>query len=384
MRYPIGVNTALLALALAAPYAAAQSYPAKPVRVIVPYAAGGGTDTVARFIAQQITPQWGQQMIVDNRPGAGTNIGTEAVVKAPPDGYTLLMGGAANAINMTLVRKISYDTSKDLAPIVLCTIGANILSVHPSLPAKNVRDVIALAKARPGQLNFGSAGIGSSNHMAGELFKMMAHINIVHVAYKGNTPAMADAVGGHVEMVFSGITAAIPFMKSNRLRAIAVSSKTRFPALPDLPTFHESGRARLRVEYLVRPARAGGNAQADHREGQRRCRQDPRLERHARAADQHGTGGRRRFAGSVRQVRPRRDRALREDHQGRRHPLAVSRRHQPPRSPQPVGAFAAAEARKRAAVFRGAVAQRIPRNLPPEPPKLEVGPGCFTSRKMRA
>ena len=241
MDYRFSLNAAVAALAMAAPCAMGQSYPAKPVRVIVPYAAGGGTDTVARFIAQQITPQWGQQMIVDNRPGAGTNIGTEAVVKSPPDGYTLLMGGAANAINMTLLRKVSYDTSKDLAPIILCTVGANILSVHPSLPARNVRDVVALAKARPGQLNFASAGVGSSNHMAGELFKMMANINIVHVAYKGNTPAMADAVGGHVEMVFSGITAAMPFMKSNRLRAIAVSSKTRFPALPDLPTFHESG-----------------------------------------------------------------------------------------------------------------------------------------------
>ena len=240
MRHPF-TNTALTALALAAPYVAAQTYPAKPVRVIVPYAAGGGTDTVARFVAQQITPQWGQQMIVDNRPGAGTNIGTEAVVKAPADGYTLLMGGAANAINMTLFRKISYDTSKDLAPIVLCTVGANILSVHPSLPAKNLREVITLAKAKPGQLNFASAGIGSSNHMAGELFKMMANINIAHVPYKGNTPAMADAVGGHVEMVFAGITATIPLMKSNRLRAIGVSSKSRFPALPDLPTFHESG-----------------------------------------------------------------------------------------------------------------------------------------------
>ena len=241
MRFRLSTNIVAMLLGAAASAAAAQTYPAKPVRVIVPYAAGGGTDTVARFIAQQITPQWGQQMIVDNRPGAGTNIGTEAVVKAPADGYTLLMGGAANAINMSLLHKVSYDTTKDLAPIILCTVGANILSVHPSLPAKTVRDIIQLAKARPGQLNFASAGVGSSNHMAGELLKMMANINIVHVPYKGNTPAMADAVGGHVEMVFAGITATIPFMKSNRLRAIAVSSKTRFPALPDLPTFHESG-----------------------------------------------------------------------------------------------------------------------------------------------
>lgn len=241
MRYPPCLAPVVMLLACAAAPSGAQTYPAKAVRVVVPYAAGGGTDVVARFIAQQITPQWGQQMIVDNRPGAGTNIGTEAVVKAAPDGYTLLMGGAANAINMTLLRKPPYDTSRDLAPIILCTIGANILSVHPSLPAKNTRELVALAKARPGQLHFASAGVGSSNHMAGELLKMLSKIDIVHVAYKGNTPAMADAVGGHVEMVFAGITATIPFMKSNRLRAIAVSSKTRFPALPDLPTFHESG-----------------------------------------------------------------------------------------------------------------------------------------------
>jgi tripartite-type tricarboxylate transporter receptor subunit TctC len=241
MRFETCMRLLALAVCGISPYAAAQTFPAKPVRVIVPYAAGGGTDTVARFIAQQITPQWGQQMIVDNRPGAGTNIGSEAVVRAPADGYTLLMGGAANAINMTLVRKMPYDTLKDLTPVVLCTVGANVLSIHPSLPAKTVRDVIALAKAKPGQLHFASSGIGSSNQMAGELFKMLAKIDIVHVPYKGNTPAMADAVGGHVEMVFAGITATIPLIKANRLRAMAVSTKTRFPALPDLPTFHESG-----------------------------------------------------------------------------------------------------------------------------------------------
>jgi tripartite-type tricarboxylate transporter receptor subunit TctC len=232
---------AAAALCVIGSHASAQTYPVKPVRVIVPYAAGGGTDTVARFIAQQITPQWGQQMIVDNRPGGGTNIGSEAVARAPADGYTLLMGGAANAINMTLFRKMPYDTMKDLAPIVLCTHGANALSVHPSVPAKNLRELIGIAKSRPGQLHFASAGIGSSNHMAGELLKMMANIDIVHVAYKGNTPAMADAVGGHVEMVFAGVTATIPLIKAGRLRGIAVSTKQRFPALPELPTFNESG-----------------------------------------------------------------------------------------------------------------------------------------------
>jgi tripartite-type tricarboxylate transporter receptor subunit TctC len=241
MGYRWVAQVAFIAVAAAAHTTHAQTYPAKPVRIIVPYAAGGGTDTVARFVAQHLTTNWGQQVIVDNRPGAGTNIGSEAVVRAAPDGYTLLMGGAANAINMTLMRKMPYDTGKDLAPIILCTVGANVLSIHPSLPAKNLRELMQLARKRPGELHFGSSGMGSSNQMAGELLKLMGKINIVHVPYKGNTPAMADAVGGHVEMAFSGVTAAIPFVKNGRLRAIGITSLKRFPALPEVATFDESG-----------------------------------------------------------------------------------------------------------------------------------------------
>lgn len=241
MRHRLLARAAFFVLTALAHCALAQSYPTKPVRIIVPYAAGGGTDTVARFVAQHLTTNWGQQVIVDNRPGGGANIGSEAVVRSAPDGHTLLMGGAANAINMTLMRKMPYDTGKDLAPIILCTVGANVLSIHPSLPAKNLRDVIQLARQRPSELHFGSSGIGSSNQMAGELLKLMGKINIVHVPYKGNTPAMADAVGGHVEMVFSGVTATIPFVKSGRLRAIGITSLKRFPALTDVPTFDESG-----------------------------------------------------------------------------------------------------------------------------------------------
>jgi tripartite-type tricarboxylate transporter receptor subunit TctC len=188
----------LLALALLCAPVAAQSYPGKPLRVIVPYAAGGNTDITARAIGARLTEALGQQIVVENRPGAGTNIGSEMVVRAPPDGYTLLMGGAANAINMSLLAKPPYDTLRDLAPVVLCVKGANVLSVHPSLPVRNLRELIALAKARPGQLNFASSGMGGSNHMAGELFKVMAGANVVHVPYKGNTPALADTVGGHV------------------------------------------------------------------------------------------------------------------------------------------------------------------------------------------
>ncbi len=235
------VGLTATALAAAVGTAFAQSYPTRTVRVVVPYAAGGNTDIVARLIAQHLTTGWGQQVIVDNRPGGATNIGAEFVARAQPDGYTLLMGGASNAINMTLFRKPPYDTQKDFAPVVLCTVGANLLTVHPSVPAKNLRELMALARAKPGQLNFASSGIGSSNHMAGELFKLMAKIDIAHVPYKGNAPALADLTGGHIEMGFAGITAQIPLIKAGKLRAIALSSRERFPAVPDIPTFHESG-----------------------------------------------------------------------------------------------------------------------------------------------
>ena len=241
MRRPSVFRLTALVIATAAPPAFSQAYPARTVRVIVPYAAGGNTDIVARMVAQHLTTAWGQQVIVDNRPGGATNIGSELVARAQPDGYTLLMGGASNAINMTLFRKPPYDTLKDFSPIVLCTVGANLLSVHPSIPAKNLRELIGLARARPGHLNFASSGIGSSNHMAGELFKLMAKINIVHVPYKGNTPALTDLVGGHIEMGFAGITAQIPLIESGKLRGIAVSSRERFPAIPKIPTFNESG-----------------------------------------------------------------------------------------------------------------------------------------------
>jgi tripartite-type tricarboxylate transporter receptor subunit TctC len=220
---------------------AGAQYPAKPVRVIVPYAAGGNTDFTARSIAERISPVFKQQVIVDNRPGGATNIGSEAVARAAPDGYTLLMGGASNAINMSMFVKLPYDTLRDFEPIILCVQGANVLVVHPSLPARNLKELIALAKARPGKLNFASSGMGSSNHMAGELLKVMAGINIVHVPYKGNAPAITDILGGHVEMNFSGVPALVPHIQSGRLRAIAIGSRKRFPAIPEVPTFDESG-----------------------------------------------------------------------------------------------------------------------------------------------
>ncbi|MGE5526584.1 MAG: tripartite tricarboxylate transporter substrate binding protein [Rhodospirillaceae bacterium] len=228
-------------LALCAGVTHAQQYPTRTVRIIVPYAAGGNTDFTARSVAQKLSDIFGQQFVVDNRPGGATNIGTELVAKAAPDGYTLLMGGASNAINMSLFAKPPYDTLRDFAMVSLCVQGANVLAVHPALPAKNLKELIALAKSKPGQLNFGSSGIGSSNQMAGELFKVMAGINIVHVPYKGNAPAITDTIGGQVEMTFSGVPALVPHIESGRLRGIAIGSLKRFPALPNVPTFDESG-----------------------------------------------------------------------------------------------------------------------------------------------
>jgi tripartite-type tricarboxylate transporter receptor subunit TctC len=221
--------------------AGAQSYPSRTVRIIVPYAAGGNTDFTARAVAAKLKDAFGQPFVVENRPGGATNIGSDLVAKAAPDGYSLLMGGASNAINMSLFKELSYDTTRDFAPVALCVQGANLLAVHPDIPARTVQELIALAKARPGRLNFASSGIGSSNQMAGELLKMMAGIDIVHVPYKGNAPAVTDTLGGQVDMVFSGLPALIPHLHSGRLRAIAIGSLKRFPGLPDIPTFDESG-----------------------------------------------------------------------------------------------------------------------------------------------
>ena len=241
MKVRITLPSVVAALLIAAPHAPAQNYPQKTVRIIVPYAAGGNTDITARAIGAKLTDLFGQQVIVDNRPGGATNIGSELAAKAPPDGYTLLMGGASNAINMTLFSKPPYDTLRDFAPIILCVKGANVLSVHPSLPAKTLKELIALAKARPGTLNFASSGLGTSNQMAGELMKVMAGINIVHIPYKGNAPALVDTIAGNVHMIFSGVPALVPHINSGRLRAIAIGSLKRFEAIPAVPTFDESG-----------------------------------------------------------------------------------------------------------------------------------------------
>jgi tripartite-type tricarboxylate transporter receptor subunit TctC len=229
------------AAALAGADAVAQAYPTKSVRIVVPYAPGGNTDFTARVIATKLTDVFGQQVVVENRAGGATNIGSDLVAKAPADGYTLLMGGASNAINMSLYQKMPYDTLRDFAPVSLCVKGANVLAVHPSLPVKTVKELIALARTQPGKLNYASSGLGSSNQMAGELFKLMAGVNIVHVPYKGNSPALTDTIGGQVEMIFSGVPLLVPHIQAGRIRAIAIGSLKRFPAIPNVPTMDESG-----------------------------------------------------------------------------------------------------------------------------------------------
>jgi len=219
----------------------AQNYPTKMVRIVVPFAAGGNTDFTARSIGTKLTEVLGQPFVIDNRPGASTNIGSEMIAKSAPDGYNLLMGGAANAINVAVLAKVPFDLLHDLTPIVLCVKGANVLSIHPSLPAKTLSELLSLAKLRPGQLNYASSGVGSSNHMAAELLKYMAGININHVPYKGNAPALTDLIGGHVEILFSGVPALLPHIKSGRIRPIAIGSPRRFAAVPQVPTFEEAG-----------------------------------------------------------------------------------------------------------------------------------------------
>ena len=219
----------------------AQSYPAKSVRIVVPFAAGGNTDFTARTIAAKLTESLGQQFLVDNRPGGSTNIGSDLVVKSAPDGYTILMGGAANAINVAVLAKNPFELQRDLAPVILNVKGANVPTMHPSVPAKSLKALIAVAKARPGQLNFATSGVASSNHMAGELFKHMAGINVNHVPYKGNAPAMTDLIGGHIELMFSGVPLIVSPVKTGRIRAIAIGSPKRFAAVPEVPTFDEQG-----------------------------------------------------------------------------------------------------------------------------------------------
>jgi tripartite-type tricarboxylate transporter receptor subunit TctC len=220
----------------------AQPYPAKPIRLIVPYPPGGGTDIVGRIVAQKLSESLGQQVVVDNRGGATGSIGAELASKSPPDGYTILMGNIApNAINVSLQPKLPYDPVADFAPVSLAAATPNILVVHPTLPVKTVKELIALAKMRPGELNYPSAGVGSSSHLAGELLAILTGIKIVHIPYKGGGPAMIDTISGEMQMMFATMPAAMPHVKAGRVRPVAVTTAKRSGTLPELPTIAETG-----------------------------------------------------------------------------------------------------------------------------------------------
>jgi tripartite-type tricarboxylate transporter receptor subunit TctC len=229
-------------LSLAGAARAQQAFPVKPIRVIVPNPPGGATDVLARIIAEELTPRFGKQVVVENRPGASGTIGSNVVAKAVPDGYNMVMGHAAShATSPSMYRNLPYDPISDFAPVTLVANVTNVIILHPSIPAKSVKELVALAKARPGQLVFGSGGPGAITHLAGELFKQTAGVNLIHVAYKGSSQAMADLLGGHISLMFENLPGAIGQIKAGRLRALAVLGHKRSGAVPNLPTIAEAG-----------------------------------------------------------------------------------------------------------------------------------------------
>jgi len=230
-----------IAGACAALTAGAQAYPSRPVRLIIPFSAGGAADVPGRILAQRLTEALGQQVVVDNRPGAGSTIGAEAAAKAPPDGYTLFMISNTHFVSAALYKKLSYDSLNDYTPVSQITSAPNVLVIHPSLPAKSVRELIALAKSRPGQINYASSGNGSTQHLTGALFCKMAGINMTHIPYRGSGPVTADLLAGQVTVGFPGIAGMLPHIKSGKLRALGVTSARHSPELPDVPTIAEAG-----------------------------------------------------------------------------------------------------------------------------------------------
>ena len=240
MKFPLLLAT--FATAVAAATAGAQQYPTRPIRLIVGFPPGGGTDIIARLLAQKLTDAWGQQVIVDNRPGATGMIGANIVAKSPPDGYALLMGHVnSQAIAPALVLKPLYDPLRDFTTVAYIGYVPNVLVVHPSTPAKNIKELIALAKAHPGELTFASPGVGSTNHLAGEMFMQATGVKLVHVPYKGSAPAIIDLLAGHIVMNFDAMSSVINYIKQGRMRPLAVTTTERDTQLPNVPTLRELG-----------------------------------------------------------------------------------------------------------------------------------------------
>jgi tripartite-type tricarboxylate transporter receptor subunit TctC len=237
-----------MACVLASAHAQDASYPSKPIRILVPYPPGGAVDIIARSIGPTLSASMGQPMVVENRAGASGIVASENLVRSPPDGYTFIIVISSHAVNPSMYKKLPYDTLADFAPITLMAHGPNILCVHPSLPVKSVRDLIALAKSRPDDINYASFGNGSSTHLSGELFDIMAKVKMHAITYKGAAPAVTDVLGGHVLLMFGNMPVSLPLVKSGQLRALAVTSGKRSPAAPSLPTIAESGIPGYEVE----------------------------------------------------------------------------------------------------------------------------------------
>ena len=237
------ISIALFAVlgAIGALWAHAQQYPAKPVRLIVPFVAGGSADVLGRVLAQRLTREYGQQVVVENRPGSGGHVGAEAAARATPDGYTIVFGTIGIHAAYAIYSKLNYDPARDLQPVALYADVPNILIVHPSVPVKNVKEFIALAKSNPGRLNFGTAGSGSSTHMAGEWFKLYTGVNLTHVPYKGSAQAMQDLLGGQIELMFENLPTAIAQVRAGKVRALGMTSRERSPSMPEVPTLAETG-----------------------------------------------------------------------------------------------------------------------------------------------
>jgi tripartite-type tricarboxylate transporter receptor subunit TctC len=257
-RHIAALSVSLLSVLIASTTSNAQTYPNKPIRLIVPFTPGGSTDILARAIGQELTKAWGQSVVIDNVPGAGGSIGADKAAKAPADGYTLLMGHIGTlAVNPSLYPKLPYNPVKDFAPVAWVARVPNILVVNPALPVKNVKDLVSYAKSKPGQLSYGSGGNGSAANLATEYLKMQTGTAIVHIPYRGTVPAVTDLIGGQIQLVFTGAPAVLGFVKSGQLRALAVSSPKRLEAMPDLPTVAESGYKNFEADQwygVVAPA----------------------------------------------------------------------------------------------------------------------------------
>ena len=236
-----GILLLVPALVCFAEPVAAQGYPTKPIRYVVPFPPAGATDILARFVAEKLVPALGQQVVVENRAGAAGNVGMDYVAKSAPDGYTIVMCTAAQTINETLYTKLTFSLPRDFAAVALVAHVPNIMEVHPSIPARTVKEFIALAKARPGQINYASSGSGTSIHLSSELFQIMTGVKMLHVPYKGSGPALIDLMAGQVQVMFDNLPSSMPYLKGGRLRPIAVTTSKRYPGLPEVPTIAESG-----------------------------------------------------------------------------------------------------------------------------------------------